>query len=370
VLAVAASVALFGGRGGAEHSLFTENLNLAKFSGGAGGAFFLAVAGLDRPWLRVASILRGLLTLAAVIWGALLAHSALGAYKEGKILRAIAGVAAVPVAGLAVWYFADVHLLAGATLTGAILLVVLIARRQWDDPLLLLTAFVLLSALRIPLSDEPLWYGFSLCAPVYLFAVYGLAVRLPRLLRAPRVMVVALAVVAALVLVRFEFAMWYGFEPGGGYRDMTSSLVTAKGVMRDCATGRAEAMGQFLDYMARKSGSDREGGLVVIPEGLTLNYFTGIRNPTAYYLFIPPELQPSSVEERMVEELAATRPRYVVWNARDVREFGAGQFGSDYARAIESWLAHNYQVEREFPIDPKPGAAAYSIVLLRYREGG
>jgi hypothetical protein len=367
--AVATAAAVFGARGGADHSLLGENLNPAKFSGGAGDAFFLAVAGLDQPWVRLGSILRGLLTLAAVVWAALLAHSIPGAYKNGKYARAITAAVAIPAAALALWYVADVHLLAVFAPIGAALLAVLVARRQWDDPILLVSAFVLLSALRIPLGDEPLWYGFYLCAPVYLFAVYGLAVRLPRMLPAPKVTTAALAVVAALVLVRFEFAMWYGFEPGGGYRDMTSRLATAKGVMRDAATGRAEAIGQFLDYMTRTGGGDTASGMVVIPEGLTLNYFAGIRNPTAYYLFIPPEMQPPSVEERMIAELAATRPRYVVWNARDVREYGAAQIGQDYAKAMWNWLAQNYQIEKEFPTDPKPGDPAYKIVLLRHKDG-
>ena len=370
VLAAAASVALFGARGGTGHSLFAENLDPARFGGSAGDAFFLAVAGLDEPLERLGSILRAVLTLTAVVGGALLAHSVPGAYRNGKMARAVAGLVAVPAAALAVWFFADVHLLAAATPIGAVLLLVLITRRRWDDPLLLLTAFTLLSALRIPLSAEPLWYGFYLCAPAYLFAVYGLGVRLPGLLRAPRVVPVALAAVAAIVLVRFELSMRYGFEPGGGYRDMTGRLATAKGVMRDYATGRSESIGQFLEYMARKSGGETEAGMVVVPEGLTLNYFSGIRNPTAYYLFIPPEVQQPLVEERMVAELAATRPRYVVWNARDVREFGAGQFGTDYARGIGALLVRDYQVEKEFPIETKPGAAVYPIVLLRRKEGG
>ena len=167
VLAAAASVALFAARGGTGHALFAENLDPARFGGSAGDAFFLAVAGLDEPLERLGSILRAVLTLTAVVGGALLAHSVPGACRNRKMARAVAGVVAVPAAALAVWFFADVHLLAAATPIGAILLLVLITRRRWDDPLLLLTAFTLLSALRIPLSAEPLWYGFYLCAPAY-----------------------------------------------------------------------------------------------------------------------------------------------------------------------------------------------------------
>jgi hypothetical protein len=361
-------IAIFHARGGIEHSLFADNLSPAKFGGGYGDPFFLQVAGLDHPWMRAGAILLRLAALALMLWGVGLAASAPSLVRRRKIALAILCACALPAAAIAAWLFADIHLLSGAAPAAAMLILYFAFRRRWRDPLCLAAAFVILSSLRIPLSGAPLWYGFYLSVPAYLFVTQGLAHRLPDWRLAPRFLMTALAVIGVIVLLRFEASMLYGFDPDGGYRNMTSRLETAKGIMRDFPNGRVESIAEFLSYMERKSAEDRAEGMVVIPEGLTLNYFTGIRNPSAYYLFIPPEMRPRGIEEQMRREFAATRPRYVVWNARNVQEFGVRQFGVDYGTLLGGFISQNYEVEASFPAETRTGTPAYRIILMRLKD--
>jgi len=178
--------------------------------------------------------------------------------------------------------------------------------------------------------------------PGYVFAVWGLGVWGAGRLRRPGAARIALALLAAALMGRFTAVQWQR------YGRMTHRLRTPKGVLRDFAAGgRAEAVGAFLDYMAAHGG-DRGAGLVVFPEGASLNYFTGIANPTAYTLFLPPEIRSAAMEERMVAELERAAPRWVVITSRDVREFGAGRFGVGYGLRLRRWIGDHYVLERTF----------------------
>jgi hypothetical protein len=104
---------------------------------------------------------------------------------------------------------------------------------------------------------------------------------------------------------------------------------------------------------------------VVFPEGVTLNYFADLINPTAYHNFIPPEIGSREEEERMVEELKATSPDYVIIADRDMREFGHRGFGIDYALAITNWIRQNYWKENEFR---GPWGSRWKLILYRRIE--
>jgi len=330
--------ALFAARGPHEHALLAENL--AKFGTGLGDPFFRRVAGLDRPGAHLARMALSLTGLAA-----LLACSQ--AAEALRLLRArrwaAAGIhLAAGAAGLGlIGFLADPRLFAAAV-PGALAVAAATAWRQRRHPALLVSVFVLGSALRLPLAYHPLWYGFALSVPVYVFAVWGLGVWGVGRLRRPGAARIALALLAAVLMGRFTAVQWQR------YGRMRHPLRTRKGTLRDFpAGGRAEAIGAFLDYMAAQ-GPERGAGMVVFPEGASLNYFTGIVNPTAYTLFIPPEIPSAAVEERMVAELERAAPRWVVITSRDVREFGRGRFGVGYGLRLRRWIGDHYALERRF----------------------
>jgi hypothetical protein len=293
--------------------------------------------------------------LALVAAGALL-----GALPEALRTRRrtaiAAGVAAAPIAAALIWRLGDARLLGTTALVAPVLLVVLLVRDR-RDPLLLLSALVVFSSPRILLRYYPEWYGFSLCVPAYLLAVYGLGVRVAQRMPSPRVFAALLVALALVGLARFERYTWQS------YREMTSRLETEKGTLLDRPVGRAEAIRAFLDHLERRPGR-RARSLVVFPEGVSLNYFSGLSNPTAYQLFIPPEVPSPEVEARILGELRRAPPDLVVVNSRDLAEYGSKGFGIDYAREIAGWIQEGYEFEGVFP---PSGERSWRLILWRRR---
>lgn len=349
-------VAAFAARGGGEHALFAENL--AKFAGDSGTAeFFKLVAGLDRPGPHLLRALTSAGKLGVVLLLAGFGGLALALAREKRYVRAAAAALALAACAALVWRWADVRLFQAAPLVALGALGYGLARDR-KDPLVLLAAFVLFSAPRVVLQFHPMWYGFYLVVPSYPFLVYALGARAAARLPARRAAVAALAALAALLLGRFELAM------ARAYGDKTSVLVTSKGVMRDRPGGRVEAVAAFLDYAETRLAPARPS-LVVMPEGVSLNYFTGMPNPTAYYLFTPPEVGSAEVEGRMVRELAAAAPDYLVLTSRDLSEFGRRGIGLDYALELGDWIRGAYDLERVFE---GGGEEPWRLVLLRRRD--
>jgi hypothetical protein len=149
---------------------------------------------------------------------------------------------------------------------------------------------------------------------------------------------------------------------------MTSVLETPKGTLRDFPIGRAEAIREFLGWLEQRAPAPGTT-LVVFPEGVSLNYFSGLPNPTAYHLFTPPEMGPG-VEARMLAELRTSRPDLVVFASRDLREFGSRGFGIDYARATRGFVSRHYLLERRFAGPPSGANASNPWSLEVWRARG
>ena len=346
-------VATFAARGPDEHALFGENLT--KFAGGDDStAFFELVAGLDQPGPHLLRALQsaGLLGLLIVLAG--FGGLAPGLLKQRRHARAaLAMLALIAGAGL-IWSSAEVRLFQATPLL-ALCVVGYCLLLSREDPLLLCGAFALFAGLRVVLQFHPMWYGFYLVAPAYPFLVYLLGVRVAKRLPSRRTVVLAVAALALLLTWRFESTM------ARAYRDKTSVLATAKGSMRDLPDGRIETIAAFLDY-AETQLAPREPTMVVMPEGVSLNYFTGIPNPTAYYLFTPPEIGSPEVEGRMIRELETTRPDYLVMTSRDLAEYGRRGIGLDYAIDLGDWIRSSYELEKIFEA---PGDRPWRLLLLR-----
>jgi len=85
--------------------------------------------------------------------------------------------------------------------------------------------------------------------------------------------------------------------------------------------------------------------LVVLPEGVTLNYLARRRNPTPYVNFMPPELLLFG-EDEIIAALEADPPDGIVLMHKDASEYGAPLFGTHYGRKIARWVATRYEQVR------------------------
>jgi 4-amino-4-deoxy-L-arabinose transferase-like glycosyltransferase len=83
--------------------------------------------------------------------------------------------------------------------------------------------------------------------------------------------------------------------------------------------------------------------LVVMPEGVMVNYLTRRRNPTRQLNFVPPEVEIFG-ESAILADLRAAPPDYVVLVQRDTLEYRLPLFGIDYARRLLDWVHDDYRL--------------------------
>ncbi len=93
--------------------------------------------------------------------------------------------------------------------------------------------------------------------------------------------------------------------------------------------------------------------LVVLPEGVMLNYL--LRKPSTIPEFMfTPSLNRGALGARFLEGLKTRPPDCVVLISRDLQEFGVYRFGEtpEHGKEILSWLEENYKPFRQIGGDP------------------
>jgi hypothetical protein len=219
------------------------------------------------------------------------------------------------------------------------------AIRKPREPLALLLLVSLCTSSRIFLNIVPAWYGFVFITPVVVLMVYVLFEWLPARGVYSHQTARAWMAIFAMISVSGMVAAHMAYAPA-------QPVTTKRGLYYDTSPGRAEAVSGLLRHLKHAGASE----LVVMPEGLAINYLSGVRTPLRHQTFTPVEI--AGTEILIVAELEAAAPRYVAIVHRDVREFGYRGFGIDYGREIVTWLAARYEVEARFG----------TIILLRRRH--
>jgi hypothetical protein len=193
----------------------------------------------------------------------------------------------------------------------------------------------LCSSSRIFFRIVPYWYGYVFIIPVVLLAAYVFFEWLPsrnvygRGTANAWLGVFGAIAVSGLVLAHQNYAHVFPVE-------------TPRGVYFDTSEARATAYEALLEHLKRRGARE----LVVLPEGVALNYLSAIPTPLWQYSFTPIDVV--GREERYVNELAARRPQFIVLQPRDMTDFGYRTFGDDYGRNIMEWLRANYAIEARF----------------------
>jgi len=211
------------------------------------------------------------------------------------------------------------------------------ALRRPREPLALLLLASLCASSRICLMIMPIWYGFVFITPVVILMVYVLFAWLPA--RGVYSRRTAMAWLPVFVIVSATGLVFAHREYAGAF-----PVATARGTYYDSSATRARAYSDLLKYL-RQVGA-RE--LVAMPEGLAVNYLTGVPTPMRYHTFTPVEI--AGAEAPIVAELNARQPQYVVIQPFETTAFGYRGFGEDYGHEIVAWLHANYVVEQRFAL--------------------
>jgi hypothetical protein len=111
--------------------------------------------------------------------------------------------------------------------------------------------------------------------------------------------------------------------------------------------------------------------VLVLPEGVTLNFLAGRRSPTPYFNFMPPELVMFG-EANIVESLRGSPPDVVVFVRRVLYEYGLERFGDQgFGAQLLAWAHANYEVQHVFGADPlADGDFGIAVLRRRHAENG
>jgi len=193
-------------------------------------------------------------------------------------------------------------------------------------------------------------YGFVLALPGALALCALVVGELPRRLRArgragaflSSAMCGALAVVCAGHLGWSQ--RYYHGERG------KRVLVGRGGDRLWAAEGRGGPIAEALAEIER--ALPPEGTLLVLPEGVMLNWLARRRTPTRFLNFMPPELVLWD-ELEVVAALERAPPDLVAFVHKDTSEYGVPYFGRGlYGKRIVEWVERRYHLERTFGAPP------------------
>ena len=83
--------------------------------------------------------------------------------------------------------------------------------------------------------------------------------------------------------------------------------------------------------------------LLVLPEGVMVNYLTRRVNPTRHLNFVPPEIMIFG-EEQILQDLKAQPPDYLALVHRETGEYRLPLFGTHYAPRLLAWAREDYEL--------------------------
>jgi hypothetical protein len=339
----------------------------------------LVFTGFDQPWANLVKV------LSAGLWAAAtFGIIGLGTWACGKLWtqqRAAAlalGLALLGLTALLVLGLRRDPLLVGPILPVAS--VALLVWRAWEFAhaargveraqrarALLWSAFGLGLLAKMLLNPRVQHYGFFQAMPATLDLAGFLLAELPRLVRARggsgRLAVgigVTLVATLCLALLMRAQPLWRikTFSVG---RD-GDRIVTHPPQL----TPLNRSIEEMRALIAKDFAAART--LLVLPEGVSLNYL--FRKPTAVPLFefVPPALEFYG-QDRLLAQLAANPPDLVIVLTRDLREFRVPVFGHDdtSGRRLLDWIEPRYEVVARGGGDPLK-AGETGIVLLKRRR--
>lgn len=327
--------------------------------------FYLVVSGFDHPganaWLAVKALAGLILACAAMAGSArILARFGSGPVRAAFWLIALAGAA---------WIASSdsfsLRPLARPLQLTSLVACLYYARQFWarrerprasarPGAMFLWSVFSLSLLLKIVLNSKVSHYGAFLALPATLLLVAWLVRDFPALATRTRSARSALRSLAVLAILAVSLA----------HARRTSEFMRAKNLPMSDGADRiftydpqvydaGVTMAATLDWLQDNTRSD--ASLLVLPEGVILNYLARRANPTPYINFMPIELALYG-EDAIVAALEADPPDYIVLAHKNTQEYGVGFFGNTndgYGRGIVEWmLGAGYQSVASFGHEP------------------
>lgn len=125
---------------------------------------------------------------------------------------------------------------------------------------------------------------------------------------------------------------------------------------------------QALTWINANVGQDET--MIVLPEGVMINYLSRHRNPTPYINFIPTEIRIHG-EDNILDAIKKNSPDYFVIVSRDTKEYGYDYFGRDvrYGQKIMNWINQRYHRVVLFGDEPLVRDDGFGIKIMKRGNG-
>jgi hypothetical protein len=121
-------------------------------------------------------------------------------------------------------------------------------------------------------------------------------------------------------------------------------------------------IGTLVDWVAKRLAADPPGTLLVLPDGLSINFLTRRSS-------VMPNVGGGGADELRMEELRQSPPEYVVLISLDLAEHGIRQYGApgNPGYLLLKWAKQNYTVEASWG-DPFSGTNLKGATILRRKH--
>jgi hypothetical protein len=130
----------------------------------------------------------------------------------------------------------------------------------------------------------------------------------------------------------------------------TVPIVTARGtIIAEPEFG--QAWNEALPFIEQQTTP--QDAIAVMPEGTSLNFFSGRRNPLREEITTPGFLDEAG-EERAIRKLRDADTKLIFITNRLTSEFGPAVFGRDYCGRLMGWVEENYQLCAVFGPNKNP----------------
>jgi hypothetical protein len=219
-------------------------------------------------------------------------------------------------------------------------------------------AFALLG--KIILNSRIYHYGFVLAMPATLVLVVALLDWLPAAISTSggsgpvfRAAALSLLLVTAISTLSVQHFFLYG-----------KNYQVGKGRDAFWADERGRYVNAVIDEIAGRAKADDT--LVVLPEGVTINFLCRLRNPTPYLFFMPFDVGLFG-EEQILASFQNHPPDWIAVVPKNTDEYGYRGFGVDYGQQITAWIWQNYEEVWWIGV-PSLEKARFGILLLRKKH--
>lgn len=344
--------------------------------------YHMVLMGMDKPWVQLARLMCwavGIGSLLGVSWliGLYVPKLASGKSDDLRRVNMMGGwaiLAVLVVGGVLMW--AAIHQRwihwSGFAFVLPLLMAVLFGRSLWayvrsGDVSLKwfamagLSLLSLLLLVRILLNVNVTYYGPFLAAPGMVLAVSYCVGPWAEGLKKRGGSPWPVRGMATVMLA----GLLYVFMSAAGHFERQNTTVVGESVDRFYTTAeRGDAVNAIMGYVREHAAPGDT--LVVMPEGIMLNYLLRMPSSVSYVNFMPVEFSMYG-EERMLDAVKRSPPRFIALVDKDTSEYGPQYFGRDYGVLMMSWMKKAYEPAVLAGHPPFSGQG-FGILLVERRD--